>query len=202
MIVTFLMVVFNIIFEGKNESLWLKIGMFLLGLGGSLIMENVTVFSVVMPILLQIYLWVKEKRFSPALLIFTIGAVIGAVLMFTNSAYTNIASAQDGYRTMSFSVTELIMRAKENYVTAIHPYGLFKNVVLIMSLFLGGLLFLGGHEREKDGTKNHDGALAVVCDFGRAALCGDADRAEELFLTIYIISDYKFDGVGAGAGTV
>ena len=33
--------VFNIVFEGKNESLWLKIGMFLLGLGGSLIMENV-----------------------------------------------------------------------------------------------------------------------------------------------------------------
>ena len=149
MIVAFLMVVFNIVFEGKNETLWLKIGMFLLGLGGSLIMENVTVFFVVMPILLQIYLWVKERRFSPALLIFTIGAVIGAVLMFTNSAYTNIASAQDGYRTMSFSITDLIMRAKENYVTAIHPYGLFKNVVLILSLFLGGLFFLGGHKRNK-----------------------------------------------------
>ena len=39
MIVAFLMVVFNIIFEGKTESLWLRIGMFLLGLGGSLIME-------------------------------------------------------------------------------------------------------------------------------------------------------------------
>ena len=33
--------VFNNIFEGKTESLWLRIGMFLMGLGGSLIMENV-----------------------------------------------------------------------------------------------------------------------------------------------------------------
>ena len=140
MIVTFLMVVFNIIFEGKTESLWLRIGMFLLGLGGSLIMENVTVFFVMMPILLQIYLWVKEKRFSVALATFAFGAVLGAIFMFTNSAYTNIASAQDGYRTMSFSITELLMRAKENYITAIHPYGLFKDMILVLLLFFGGHL--------------------------------------------------------------
>lgn len=150
MIVAFLAIVFNIILEKKEEPVWLKIGMAVLGLSGSLIMENVTVFFVIMPILLQIYLWKKEKRFSVALFLFMLGAVAGAVLMFTNSAYTNIASAQDGYRTMSFSITELIARAKENYMTAIHPYGLFKNVVLIVTFAVGGLLLLGNNKEKRN----------------------------------------------------
>lgn len=150
MVIAFLAVIFNNVFQSKPETIWIKTAMPILGFCGSLIMESITVFFVIMPILLQIYLWKKEKRFSPILILFAIGAMVGAALMFSNSTYTNIMNTNDGYRTMSFSVGELLSRAKDNYLTTIYPYGLFKNEIIVISFIIGGFLLLGSNKDKRN----------------------------------------------------
>lgn len=74
--------------------------MLLLGLFGALLMENVTVFFVLMPLGLSLY--GRRRGVSCAPLLFcALGALLGAALMFSNPVYRSIAQGSDGYRSVS-----------------------------------------------------------------------------------------------------
>lgn len=132
----------NGVLQNKKESLTMMILMPLIGLGGCLVMENVSLYFVLMPIGIQLYLWKKEKRFSLPLFLFFLGAVIGSGLMFANSAYHNIAIQQDDYRAVESSPIGITQKMISNYLENIHLYTIFKNVILDISFVMAGVFLL------------------------------------------------------------
>lgn len=150
-VLAFLCLMIDIVVEKKKEKVWMIIVAPIFGFGGCLIMENVTVYLVLMSIGIQVYLWLKEKRFSLTLFLFAIGAVIGAIMMFSNSAYTNIATKQDDYREVASS-SSIVQTMRDNYFTSIYPDGLFKNVILNISLAAAGFLALLVDKSKKSKT--------------------------------------------------
>lgn len=142
-VLLFLCVAIDVIIDKKKKySPLVLLAMLFFAFVGSLIMENVTVYLVLMSIGILLYLWVKEKRFSLPLFLIMLGAIGGAVLMFSNSAYHNIAFQQDDYRTIASSGGGMIKQAIDNYNTSIYPHGLFKNVILNVVFVVGGVLLM------------------------------------------------------------
>ena len=71
---------------------------FLMGLCGALFIENITVFNVFFGFAVIVFVAVRFKKFYSVHIAFLIGAVIGAVIMFSNSAYLSVLKGTDGYR--------------------------------------------------------------------------------------------------------
>jgi len=86
----------------------------MLGFVTALIVENITIFIIFMAVASNIFLFIKFKKIILAHFCYLISSVIGAVVMFSNSAYHNIASNADGYRNVGF-----ISTAKTNFVNII-----------------------------------------------------------------------------------
>lgn len=80
--------------------------MLLLGLCGALLMENVTVFFVLMPFGLYLY-GRRRGAASTPLLFCALGALLGAALMFSNPVYRSIAAGSDGYRSVTLFASPL-----------------------------------------------------------------------------------------------
>ena len=89
------------------------------GFAGGLFMENVTLFNIAAASVVIVFSYVRFKSLFAAHIAYLIGAVSGAVLMFTNSAYGLIARQGDFYRSFFYergfvdTVTENIKEAFE-----------------------------------------------------------------------------------------
>lgn len=95
--------------------------LFCLGAGfvGALFMENITVFNILAAAFIVGYSFFRFKRVYASQLFYLSGSVAGAVLMFTNSAYSLIANQGDFYRSFFYergftdTVTENIKESFE-----------------------------------------------------------------------------------------
>lgn len=70
----------------------------LMGFIGSMFMENVTIYNVIAALAVLVFVFVKHKKVFPVHVSFLAGCIVGAVCMFTNSAYSNVANDTDFYR--------------------------------------------------------------------------------------------------------
>lgn len=86
--------------DNKNKVINYKniILYFILGFSSSLFIEHVTIYNVLISILFLILGKVIKKRITKINLSYMIGAILGAFLMFSNSAYYNVINNQDSYR--------------------------------------------------------------------------------------------------------
>lgn len=151
-VLLFLNLVKNTLFERREERWFNYVSSLMMGFLGSLILENITIYLVSMSIIVQIILFVKKRRFSWSLFWVMIGAGVGAVLMFSNSAYWNIVVGQDTYRSMATSALGLMDRMKTNFTESIYRYGLFKNIVINFSLALSGTALLTMDKTKRRGA--------------------------------------------------
>lgn len=87
---------------------------FLLGICGALFIENVTIFNVILGFAVIIYVAVKFKKVYAVHISFLMGAVIGFLIMFSNSAYTSITGGVDSYRDVPLNLSELFLRCAGN----------------------------------------------------------------------------------------
>ncbi len=74
---------------------------FLLGLLGSMILEYVTIYLVLASATLIVFSKVKYKHVDMALWAILAGSAGGAILMFTNPAYSKIIQSSDQYRSVA-----------------------------------------------------------------------------------------------------
>lgn len=137
-------IVLMFIFFNKNvfneDSVEIKkrwiVPFLLLGFVGSLFIEHMTIYNVVLSVLLVLYLFIKKKKIILADLFYMIGSVAGAILMFSNSAYYNIANDIDGYRTIEQG--NVIVRALKTYFEELYKFlvhdNTFLNIVLCILL--------------------------------------------------------------------
>lgn len=94
------------------------------GFIGSLFMENVSIFYVVLAVATAVISYIRFKKIRSEQIGFLIGSVIGCLLMFSNSAYSAIASGNDGYRDAATSLASLYDIASS------HLYTIFDNLII------------------------------------------------------------------------
>ena len=148
-VLLFICIVISIVLDKRKENIFRAILMLFFGFGGCLIMENVSLYLLIMSIILQIYLWIKERRLSLSLFLFMLGAIFGTVWMFSNSSYHNIVNEQDNYRTIA-SAGGILYRMIDNYITNIYQYGIFKNVILNILFAVSGVSILAIDESRRN----------------------------------------------------
>ena len=103
---------------------------FCIGLVNCLFIEHITLVNIALGIVFLGYCLIKDKTKIGFSAVFLVGVLIGAVLMFQNSAYHNIASESDELRRSVFLtyLPTLLVRMRENLENVLLVEGLYKNV--------------------------------------------------------------------------
>ena len=81
---------------------------FFIGFAAAPFMENVTLFNIALGVAVIFYTALKFKKAYAAHISFLLGAIIGAVWMFTNSVYLSIFNHNDEYRDVPKTMHETI----------------------------------------------------------------------------------------------
>ena len=112
---------------------------FAAGFAGALFIENITIFNILLAISVLIYRWLRQHRFLREEIGFLAGAVLGAVAMFSNSAYGRVAAGVDHYRTVASTPEGTLQRILQN-AAEIMDYLIFEN--FWFCLIVTGILIL------------------------------------------------------------
>lgn len=108
----------------------------LLGFVGSLFVENMTLFHLCLGSTVIAYSFLRLKRVHPVSVAFLAGTIAACICMFSNSAYSSIASGNDNYRTMATSLSSLL------YQSGTQLQGICENLFLsniLMCCVLSGM---------------------------------------------------------------
>lgn len=126
---------------------------FILGITGCLFMEHVTLYNLAISLLIIAFVLIRFKKIYLTHISFAAGCITGTVIMFSNSAYGLIASANDaqgGYRSTALS-GGLIKTLKEN--VEIIGKQLFLNNIVIWVIISALLTLLVISLMKKDANK-------------------------------------------------
>lgn len=118
--------------------LWKTIVFFFIGFISALFVEHVTLYLLVLSLGSIIYYFIKNKKLNISLLLYFIGAILGTILMFSNSAYSNIQSGADEYRTMETG--NFITNSINSFFNTIYKELVFNNYFL--NVILSSLVIL------------------------------------------------------------
>lgn len=124
--------------ENIKSKKILMVPLLFLGFIASLFLENLTIYNLLLVIFLIIYQLFKSKKVKIENISYFVGSIAGAILMFSNSAYHNIANANDGYRTIEQG--NFIIRGIKTYFSTIYKFLIQDN--FIINIFIGVLILL------------------------------------------------------------
>ncbi len=113
LIVLYLIIVSNT-FDDKNLSLssikypvWATLLIIPLGISTQLFSEHTTVYTVALAAFIVFYTYFKYRKFSALQVVYLVSTIIGALIMFSNRAYSHAASNTDGYKQIASSSTSV-----------------------------------------------------------------------------------------------
>ena len=101
--------------EGPESSLLRCLGLFLLGLAGSLFMENQTIGFCLLSLGVFAADWIRGKKLRPDLLLCFLGSALGCCLMFCAPGYHMVG--EGNYRSLPQDLAALIQVVQENFET-------------------------------------------------------------------------------------
>lgn len=120
----------NSMYEEKPKQSFIKSILFaILGFASSMIVEHVTLYSIVLGLYILLFNLIKYKKLIIQNLLYFIGTILGTYLMFSNSVYSQITSGNDSYRSVGNSIKDTIKLAIENF-DMIVEFGIEKNLVI------------------------------------------------------------------------
>lgn len=124
--------------DPSGSSLFLT---FLMGFSGALFIENITLFNICLGFAVMGYTWLKFQRLDRSQTGFLIGAIAGAVLLFSNSAYRSVANGADDYRKIAHTGYEIIITVVQ-HANELLDYLIYENLLfcVILSLLLSILV--------------------------------------------------------------
>lgn len=141
----FIIVYMNIFKDIEQEDYmqrnWMPVLTFVLGVSNALIMENISLYNVFISFIFIIYTYYKHKKIDIAQVTFFIGALLGTGIMFSNGAYANIASNQDGYRAIA-QEGNIVINAFHLYFNKVYTLFSFQNVLLNSTIIYYVLKFV------------------------------------------------------------
>lgn len=141
----------------KTNSKWYeKIGIFIVTILNSLVVENITVGTLMILFIYNLIFFIKNKKVNINLIIMFIGTIIGAVMMFIHPSYLNLlfgTTLNDRYIPQSSG--SLIWTIKNNLFD-----GIFVNLIN-ENIFLNGfILFVFSYLYLKGKLKNITGLIS------------------------------------------
>lgn len=102
-----------------------------------MIVEHMTIYNVLLGIFAIVLIFVRTRKFYIQYVSYALGAITGAAVMFSNSAYGLITDNADAYRSIaSGSLNDLIGRMMNNYVNEIYNNAFKDNICLNIVLLL------------------------------------------------------------------
>lgn len=131
-----------------------------IGFISSLFMENVTLYNVAVSALIITFAFFKFKKFYVTHIIHFLGSVLGAFLMFSNSAYSTIASGDDGYR--SIALDDGLMETIIKQTDVIFKHFFRNNFILLLILSLLCLMIYFLYSKKSNNKKLKIVGLFVV----------------------------------------
>lgn len=141
----------------KNNSKWYeKIGIFIVTILNSLVVENITVGTLMILFIYNLIFFIKNKKANINLVIMFIGSIIGAVMMFIHPSYLNLlfgTTLNDRYIPQSSG--SLIWTIKNNLFD-----GIFVNLINENILLNGFILFVFSYLYLKGKLKNITGVIS------------------------------------------
>lgn len=111
----------------------------ILGIVNSLIMENITIFNIVISLVFLIYTYWKYKKIDYVQLCFLVASIIGTYIMFTNEAYTSISANKDDYRSITQDGNKIIL-AINTYFNKFYKMFFMNNYIISISISLIGIV--------------------------------------------------------------
>lgn len=148
--IVFIVMYYNIdLFKDNVESKHINVIVSLiLGFIASLFVEHMTIYNVLFAIALSIYAYIKNKKIDVSLLMYLIGSIAGAVLMFSNGAYGLILNSTDTYRTIESS-GNIVSRIFNTYFDEFYKLFIFDNKILNLFICFIFLRLIGITKTEK-----------------------------------------------------
>lgn len=141
----------------KTNSKWNeKIGIFIVTILNSLVVENITVGTLMILFIYNLIHFIKNKKVNINLIIMFIGTIIGAVIMFIHPCYVNLifgTTINDRYIPQSSST--LFSTIKNNLFD-----GIFVNLINENILLNGFILFVVAYLYLKGKLKNINGVIS------------------------------------------
>ncbi|WP_455493252.1 DUF6056 family protein [Eubacterium sp.] len=118
--------------EKPHYAFWHIIPISLLGFASALIVEHVTIYSVLLAIFVIIYSFIKFKKVHISFVSYFVGTIAGTALMFSNSVYHSVVEGNDEYRTIGGEggILSIVKNALNAYFDVIALQGFFENFVL------------------------------------------------------------------------
>lgn len=101
-----------------------------LGLVNTLIVEHITIYNLVLSIFVIGYVLFKYRRVLVQQVGYLLGCIIGTICMFSNTAYSSIASGADEYRSVALSIGGVLRHIFPNYFGVIYEQFYMNNLVL------------------------------------------------------------------------
>lgn len=140
-------VILFLIYYGWTEELYIReqesytrfqtLSVIPLGIAVQLFSEHITVFVVAYAVWILVYTAIKYKKVHAVQINFLWASVVGAVIMFSNGAYSRAADGSDGYKEIHTTFAGMV----EQFVSKIWYHLLLNNWILNTALICV-LLFL------------------------------------------------------------
>lgn len=118
-------------YKNINSKWYEKVGIFIIALLNSLVVENITVGSLIILFIVNLIYFVRNKKININLIIMFGGAILGALLMFIHPSYLNLIfgnSVNDRY--IPNSSDTLFNTIKTNLVNYYFKYLINENLII------------------------------------------------------------------------
>jgi len=142
------------LFENKYKeySKLSSILFLILGFSTALFVEHVTLYILFLGLFILLYKYIKFKKISLSSVMYFVGSILGACLMFSNGAYSNVASGSDGYR--SLQISNFITNSINSLINTIYKELVFQNYILNIVLSVCVVVFLYNYLKRENKYKN------------------------------------------------
>lgn len=155
-ILIYIYIVRNIFGEERPKySKKICIPLLILGICNALFVEHITLYSIILAIFVIVYSYIRFKKIYLAQVSYFIGAIVGTIIMFSNSAYSAIANSKDNYRSIPSSGAEgFIQSAINSYFDVIYKELFFNNIILNILITVLAILIVYKYNTSKNNIKN------------------------------------------------
>ncbi len=143
--------------EGKQQSGWLVVPLFLLGIINTLLVEHFTIYNVLLGVFVVAAFALKYKRVFIQFAGYMIGTLVGAWWMFSNSAYYKILNGTDLYRDVGDGMS---IQSIYYGLYKICQYGYLNNVVMNIAILIA-FIFIVWKCRKK--LSKSEQSLVNIC---------------------------------------
>ncbi|OIK16329.1 hypothetical protein BIV60_04755 [Bacillus sp. MUM 116] len=138
------------IFEDElpKYPIWKSLIVIPLGFITVLFVEHVSIYTVIMALYIIIFSFIKYRKVFLLHFLYFISVIIGAVIMFSNSAYSKIVSGNDQYRSIDTTTANvgLFQKISDVYSHQMYPFLFSNNVILNIFISIFCVILLVKHK--------------------------------------------------------